>query len=263
MISSDIDKIGLPPGLVDRIATFGEGEPPERFSLPVFLFYFQLQQFDGDRRYTEEYVEFGQLQTVLGQLYQCGAILGHIQPERGIELMHLSLGRDRGDSVMLFVVFKRKAMARVEAYRRATGRLPDSIPLMQYITSFSEGGLDILDGPDGTKIEARQRTPLEDAEAFAVMAFNEGIAFAITHTVLWEQAMIAHDAAHRQLSAYSDVQLPDMEALRAMTVELSRTWATMFRPDLLRLIPESPETRLTDGLAVANKGRAAQHQTVA
>ena len=263
MISSDIDKIGLPPGLVDLIGTFGEGEPPEWFSLPVFLFNFQLQQFDGNRRYTEEYVEFGQLQTVLGQLYQCGAILGHLQPERGVELMHLSLGRDRGDAVKLFVVFKRKAMARVEAYQRATGRLPDSIPLMQFITGYREAELDTLQWPNGTKLEARQRTPLEDAEAFAVIAFNEGIAFAITHATLWEQAMIAHDGAHRQLSAYSDVQLPDMEALRAMTLDLGRTWATMFRPDLLHLIPESHETRLNARFASATNDSAAHHQTFA
>ena len=263
MISFDIDKIGLPPGLVDLIGTFGEGEPPEWFNLPVFLFHFQLRQFDGNRQYAENYVEFGQLQSVLGQLYQCGAILGNLQPERGVELMHLSLGRDRGDSVKLFVVFKRKAMARVEAYQRATGRLPDSIPVMQYTTGYREAGLDTLQGPDGTKLEARQRTPLEDAEAFAVIAFNEGIAFAITHASLWENVMAAHDAAHRQLSAYSDVQLPDMEALRAMTVDLSRTWAKMFRPDLLHLIPEPYEDQVSDRLASEPDGHATRHRTFA
>ena len=263
MISTDIDNNGLPPGLVDIIGTFDLGRPPEWFSLPFFLFYYSLQQFDMNHRYSRDYVEFGQLQTVLGQLYQCGAILGHLQRERGVELMHLSLGRDQGDAVMLLVMFKRKAMARVEAYQRATGRLPDSIPVMQYTTGFRETGLDILKESNGMRIVARERMPLPDAETLAVIAFNEGIAFAITHATLWEQAMIAHDGAHRQLSAYSDVQLPDMEALRAMTLDLSRTWATMFRPDLLHLIPEPHETRLNDRFASATNDSAAHHRTFA
>ena len=257
------NQFGLPPGLVDIIGTFDMDQPPEWFSLPVFLFYIWLQQFDMNRRYAKEYVEFGQLQTVLGQLYQCGAILGHLQHERGIDLMRLSMGRVRGDSEKLFSMFKRRAMERVESYQRATGRLPDSIPVMQYTTGYREAGLDILKESNQVKIAARQRTPLEDAEAFAVIAFNEGIAFAITHARLWEQAMIAHDGAHRQLSAYSDVQLPDMEALRAMTLDLGRTWATMFRPDLLHLIPESHETRLNARFASATNDNAAHHRTFA
>ena len=208
MVHSDIDELGLPPGLVDLIRTFGDEQPPEWFNLPVFLFYFQIQQFDANRRYAKDYIEFGQLQTVMGQVYQCGSILGHLQPKRGRDLMRLSIGRVQGDPDKLFAMFERNAKERVHRYRRTLGQFPESIPAMQLTTGYLEAGLHIVKDADKVKIAARERLPLEDAEAFVSLAFNEGIAFAITQASLWKKAMAAHDASIKGLSAMPNAQLP-------------------------------------------------------
>ena len=246
MVHSDIDRLGLPPGLVDLIRTFGYEQPPEWFNLPVFWFYYSLQQFDANRRYTKDYIEFGQLQTVMGQVYQCGSILGPLQPKRGRDLMRLSIGRVEGDPDKLFAMFKRNAKERVNSYRRTLGEFPESVPVMQLTTGYREAGLHIVKDADKVKIAARERMPLVDAEAFGSLAFNEGIAFAITQASLWEKAMAAHDASIKGLSALTNVQVPDMGFLREMVLDLSRFWAQMCRPDLLHLIPETGASKPTD-----------------
>ena len=246
MVHSDIDQLGLPPGLVDLIHTFGDEQPPEWFNLPVFLFYFQIQQFDANRRYSKDYIEFGQLQSVLGQVYQCGSIIGYLQPKRGSELMTLSMGRVQGDADKLFAMFKQKTKERVNSYRRAMGELPESLPVMQLTTGYLDAGLHILKDVDKVKTLARERMPLVNAEAFGSIAFNEGIAFAITQASLWKRAMTAHDASIKELSAMSNVRPPDMRELSDLVVDFSRTWARLCRPDLLHLIPESVGTKRTD-----------------
>lgn len=243
MVHSDIDRLGLPPGLVDVIRTLGDEQPPEWSNLPVFLFYFQIQQFDPNRRYAKDYIEFGQLQTVMGQVYQCGSILGHLQPKRGRDLMRLSIGRVEGDPDKLFAMFKRNAKERVLRYRRTMGQFPESIPAMQLTTGYLEAGLHIVENVEEAKVKAHERIPLVDAEAFANAAFNEGIALAITQASLWKKAMAAHDASVKGLSALPNVQLPDMGFLREMVLDLSRFWAQMCRPDLLHLIPESGQAK--------------------
>ena len=249
MTTYNIDELGLPPGLADMIKTFDSSQPPEWFSLPVFLFYMSLQQFDRTYRYTKDYVEFGQLQTALGQVYQCGCIVGHLAPNRPSDLMKLSMGKAQGDADRLFAMFKRNAAKRVRSYEIATGRPPDSIPVMQIHTGYLDAGLDPIMDSDRARSFARQRMPLVDAEAFAPIAFNEGIAFAITQPSLWRKAMVAHDEARIELTENTDAQLPDMTALIDIVLSLSRIWAQLCRPDLLPLVPD------TD--AVQRNGRVA------
>lgn len=239
MVHSDIDRLGLPPGVVDLIRTFGGEQPPEWFNLPVFWFYYSLQQFDANRRYSKDYVEFGQLQTVMGQVYQCGSIMGHLQPKRGRDLMRLSMGRPLGDPDKLLAMFKRKAKERADSYRRMMGKFPESVPEMRITTGYLEAGLHMVANAEEAKVKAHERIPLIDAEASAVVAFNEGIAFTVTHASLWKKAMTAHDRSVKELSVASNVRVPDMRELSDLVVDFSQMWAQMCRPDLLYLIPES------------------------
>ena len=243
MVHSDIDRLGLPPGLADLIKTFGDKQPPEWFNLPVFWFYYSLQQFDANRRYTKDYVEFGQLQTVMGQVYQCGSILGYLQRRRGADMMRLSTGRVQGDANNLLVMSRRKAKERVDRYRRATGESPMSVEVMQYVTGYLERGVSPLTDVKGVRVVAHERVPLVDAKGYATPTFNEGIAFSITYPTLWRKAMTAYDADRRELSAMSDIQPPEMRELSDLVVDFSQTWAQMCRPDLLHLIPESGQAK--------------------
>lgn len=239
MTQHDIERLGLPPGLEDLIQKRVRRNSLEKLSLPAFLFYYSLQQFDRSRRYTKNYVEFGQLQTVIGQLYQCGSTLGHLQPERGRDMMRFSMGEGQGSPNETFATSKRQAQRRVEVYRRATGQLPESVDVMLYTTGFIEQGVNSLLDVKGVRETAYKRILLTDAVASAPPTFNEGVAFAITQPTLWRKAMVAHDQAHRELSSITDDQLLDMGDLRTMTVELCRTWAQLCRPDLLPLIPDT------------------------
>ena len=239
MNQHDIDQLGLPPGLEDLIHRRVKRNSLEKLSLPAFLFYYSIQQFDRSRRYARNYVEFGQLQTVIGQLYQCGSILGHLQPERGREMMRFSMVKNQGNPDRLFASSKQQAKKRVKSYQRATGQLPDSIEVMQYTTGYLKRGVNPMIDFDGVRKTAHKRFPLTEAEASASNAFNEGIAFAITQPPLWLKIMVAHDDAHKELSVSTDTQLPDMGFLRTMTLDLCQTWARLCRPDLLPLIPET------------------------
>ena len=239
MTTYNIDELGLPPGLADLIKTFDSSQPPEWFSLPVFLFYMSLQQFDSNRRYTKDYIEFGQLQTALGQVYQCGCIVGHLAPNRPSDLMKLSMGKVQGDADRLFTMFKRNAAKRVRTYELATGQPPDSIPVMQIHTGYLDAGFDFIMDADKARRITRQRMPLVDAEAFAPIAFNEGVALATTQPSLWRKAMVAHDKARIELTENADAQPPDMTALIDLVLSLSRIWAQLCRPDPLSLIPDS------------------------
>lgn len=250
MTTFNIDELGLPPGLADLIKTFDSSQPPEWFNLPVFLFYFSLQQFDRTYRYSKDYVEFGQHQTALGQVYQSGCILGHLAPNRPSDLMKLSMGKVQGDADRLFAMFKRNAEKRVRTYELATGHLPDSIPAMQIHTGYLDAGLDFIMDADRVRSFARQRMPLVDAEAFASIAFNEGIALATAQPSLWRNAMVAHDKARIELTENSDAQLLDMAAVIDSVLSLSRIWAQLCRPDLLPLIPEAGEPEV-NGQAAA------------
>lgn len=249
MTQHDIERLGLPPGLEDLIHKRVRRNSLEKLSLPAFLFHYSIQQFDPSRRYAKNYVEFGQLQTVIGQLYQCGSILGHLQPERGRDMMRFSLVKDQGNPDKLFASSRQQAKKRVKSYEKATGQLPDSVEVMQYTTGYLKQGVNPMIDFNGVRKTAHKQIRLDRALASASDAFNEGIAFAITQPSLWRKVMVAHDDAHKELSVSTDIELPDMGFLRTMTVGLCHEWAQLCRPDLLPLIPD------TD--AVQRNGRVA------
>lgn len=234
------EQLRIIPGMADLIDSFDNGEPPEWLNLPAFLFFFRLQQYDDNRRYSKDDIGFGQLQETMGQLYQSGCILGHrLKPKRGVELMKLAAGRVQKDADQVFASSKRKARQRVDRYRRAMGRLPVSIPELRILTGYLDEGLHPVRDVARVRLAARQRVSLNEAKKAASIAFNEGIALSITQPTLWKKAMAAHDSALPELSANSGVPLPDMAFLFAMVRDLSQTWADMSGSDLLRLLPES------------------------